>query len=88
LHEEVGNYLRELADQPSRIRELMAQSEDESGQDLAAEHSALLKQQDELLRSRERWQRAYGAGVISLGDFAARLEETGEEEAALEKRME
>lgn len=88
LHEQIGDYLRQLATKPSRIRDLMNQEEDRSTEDLAAQQDAVLAQQDGLLRRRDRWQRAYGAGVISLVDFAARLEEIEAEEAMLESRLE
>ena len=87
LHRQMGEYLQELAEDPAKLDILLAGEWGEEEDNWEAQQGALLRQQDELLRRRRRWQDAYEAAAINLLDFAERMKKIEKEEAAIERQL-
>lgn len=87
LHQQVGEYLRRVAESPEELESLVAEADEQADENWEAEQEALFTRHSDLLRRRRRWGDAYEAGILKLEEFAERLQALEEQETAIERRL-
>jgi hypothetical protein len=87
LHRQVGQYLLRLAEAPGQVEALIEQLPEGAEEKLEELRSALVAQQDELLRRRRRWSDAYESGVIGLAEYADHVSTLDRQEESVARHL-